>query len=75
MRLTIGIDISKANLDIYFSGKHCQIANKSSAIKKFFSKVDKDCILEHSEENPEYNKWTLFSSLEGDEIKRSRVTR
>jgi transposase len=41
MSITIGIDVSKEKLDIFYKGKTTTIPNKKEDIKKFFSKCDK----------------------------------
>lgn len=40
MSLSVGIDISKSKLDIFYNNKHNSIENNSSSIKSYFSKVN-----------------------------------
>jgi len=61
----VGIDVSAATLDICVSGKTQKslvIKNESTAIRKFFSNYQSDCLLIGMENTGRYN-WALYEVL------------
>lgn len=41
MSISVGLDISKSKIDVFYADKHSVIINEKSSIEKFFQKLDK----------------------------------